>query len=52
MLEAVSGWLECEVDRQLETGDHVLVTARVVGAGVVGSGATLTLAETGWRYSG
>jgi flavin reductase (DIM6/NTAB) family NADH-FMN oxidoreductase RutF len=52
MLEAVTGWVECEVDAHLETGDHMLLTARVVGAGVVGSGATLTLAETGWRYSG
>ena len=53
MLGAVTGWMECEVDTtHLETGDHVLLTARVVDAGVVGSGATLTLAETGWRYSG
>lgn len=52
MLEAVTGWVECEVDAHLATGDHTLLTARVLNAGVVGSGATLTLAETGWRYSG
>ena len=52
MLEAATGWVECEVDAHLETGDHLLLTARVIDAGVVGSGATLTLAETGWRYSG
>ena len=52
MLEAATGWLECEVDAHLETGDHMLLAARVVDASVIGSGATLTLAETGWRYSG
>jgi flavin reductase (DIM6/NTAB) family NADH-FMN oxidoreductase RutF len=52
MAQAATGWMECTVESQVETGDHVLVTARVQDAAVTGSGPTLTLAETGWRYSG
>jgi flavin reductase (DIM6/NTAB) family NADH-FMN oxidoreductase RutF len=52
VVQAATGWLECAVDHEIEAGDHVLVTARVHDATVVGGEATLTLAETGWRYSG
>ena len=55
--DEATGWLECELRGEVATGDHVLVVAEVVEAGVLraqplGAGETLTLRETGFRYAG
>lgn len=47
-----TGWLDCRVRGESAAGDHVLVVADVVEAGVQREGETLTLAGTGWRYAG
>ena len=52
VVNVATGWLDCTLHDQLEVGDHVLVTAHVRDAGIISDGSTLTLAETGWRYSG
>lgn len=46
------GWLDCRLRGETPAGDHVLVVADVVDAGVLREGETLTLATTGWRYAG
>ena len=35
LLEAAIAYLECELDRTVETGDHTIVIGRVVAAGSV-----------------
>lgn len=52
VLAEATGWLECEVRGEIESGDHVLVVAEVVEAGVLSNAETLTLRETGFRYAG
>ena len=52
VLEDATGWLACRVVAEHPAGDHVLVVAEVVEAGVQREDATLTLAETGFRYAG
>ena len=47
-----SGWLDCRVTGEIAAGDHALIVAEVVEAGVLREGETLTLRETGWRYAG
>jgi flavin reductase (DIM6/NTAB) family NADH-FMN oxidoreductase RutF len=52
ILDDATGWLECRLVSEQPTGDHVLVVAEVVEAGVTRDEGTLTLAETGFRYAG
>jgi len=52
VLDEATGWLECRVVAEHPGGDHVLVVAEVVEAGVQHTADTLTLAETGFRYAG
>jgi flavin reductase (DIM6/NTAB) family NADH-FMN oxidoreductase RutF len=52
VLDEATGWLECTIAGELPAGDHVLVLAEVVEAGVQRDGETLTLKETGFRYAG
>jgi flavin reductase (DIM6/NTAB) family NADH-FMN oxidoreductase RutF len=52
VLDEATGWLDCRVVAELPSGDHVLVLAEVVEAGLGAEGATLTLKETGFRYAG
>jgi flavin reductase (DIM6/NTAB) family NADH-FMN oxidoreductase RutF len=52
ILDDATGWLECRVTAEHATGDHQLVIAEVVEAGIVREGETLTLRETGFRYAG
>src|SRR5919199_2862812 len=52
VLDDATGWLDCRVAAELPSGDHVLVLAGVVEAGVGSEGETLTLKETGFRYAG
>lgn len=47
------GWVECRVVATLPAGDHTLVLAEVIEAGVENDGAVaLTLQEAGFKYSG
>ena len=43
--------IECTVVQTIPTGDHLLFIAEVTDAVVRQEGDTLTLKETGWRYS-
>ncbi|MGH7720382.1 MAG: flavin reductase family protein [Gemmatimonadaceae bacterium] len=52
ILDDATGWLECRVIAEQPTGDHVLMIAEVVEAGVSNDTETLTLKETGFRYAG
>ncbi len=52
LLQAALGWLECRVAGSLPAGDHVVVVAEVVEAGVNREGRPLTMAEAGFRYFG
>lgn len=46
------GWLECRLVASMPAGDHTVVLGEVVEAGAQREGQTLTLAETGMKYSG
>jgi flavin reductase (DIM6/NTAB) family NADH-FMN oxidoreductase RutF len=52
VLDEATGWLECRVVSEHPAGDHVVVLAEVVEAGVQREARTLTLEETGFRYAG
>ena len=52
VLDEATGWLECAVRQEMPAGDHVLIVAEVVEAGVQREADTLTLKETGFRYAG
>lgn len=52
VLRDAIAWLECRLTSELACGDHVLLVGDVADAGMVRSGTTLTLGETGWKYSG
>ena len=53
ILDDATGWLECSVRSEVDAGDHVLMIAEVMEAGVGPVEAeTLTLRETGFRYAG
>jgi flavin reductase (DIM6/NTAB) family NADH-FMN oxidoreductase RutF len=52
LFEEATGWLECRVCAEVAAGDHVVVVAEVVEAGVERDEETLTLRETGFRYAG
>ena len=52
ILDEATGWLDCRVRSEQPAGDHVLVIAEVVEAGLQHAGKTLTLEETGFRYAG
>ncbi|MDQ6885857.1 MAG: flavin reductase family protein [Gemmatimonadota bacterium] len=52
ILDDATGWLECRITADHPAGDHVLLIAEVVEAGLQTAGDTLTLKETGFRYAG
>lgn len=52
VLDDATAWFECRVVAEQPTGDHVLVVAEVVEAGLQSESETLTLKETGFRYAG
>ena len=52
LLDAALGWLECRVVGALPAGDHVVIVAEVVEAGLQAEGQPLTMAEAGFRYFG
>jgi flavin reductase (DIM6/NTAB) family NADH-FMN oxidoreductase RutF len=52
VLTQALGWLECRLVATMPAGDHTLVLGEIVEAGAEREGTTLTLAETGMKYSG
>lgn len=52
LLNDALAWVECKVISQTPSGDHVLLIAEVVEAGVNKEGIPLTLKETGFKYAG
>src|SRR3989442_15521490 len=52
ILTEALGWLECRVVATMPSGDHTLVLAEVVEAGVERGGAALTLQAARFKYSG
>lgn len=51
LLDALAS-CECRVVNSFPAGDHMIFIAEVLEAAVNGSGAALTLQETGWHYRG
>lgn len=52
ILDDALGFLECRVAGELPAGDHTIFAGEITEAGVLREGATLTMRETGFRYSG
>lgn len=52
ILDDALAWYSCEVEHFLQTGDHVLVVARVLQGDVIRDGDMLTERELGWEYGG
>ena len=52
ILDDALGYLECRVTGELPAGDHTVFVGEIVEAGVIREGETLTMRETGFRYSG
>lgn len=52
VLDESTGWIDCRLTSEHPAGDHVLVIAEVVEAGILNDQETLTLKETGFRYAG
>jgi flavin reductase (DIM6/NTAB) family NADH-FMN oxidoreductase RutF len=56
IVDGAAAYLECKVAAKLDTGgDHEIVVAEVIGAGVNKPGEakdTLTLVDFGWSYAG
>jgi flavin reductase (DIM6/NTAB) family NADH-FMN oxidoreductase RutF len=52
ILDAALGWVECRITGSVPSGDHILYAAEVVEAGLKREGESLTLKETGFKYSG
>jgi len=52
ILEIALGWVECQVVRNLPSGDHILYVAQVVEVGLSRAGTPLTLKEAGFKYAG
>lgn len=52
VLEQALGFLECQVRAEVPSGDHTLIVAEVVEAGVLRDGEPLTMQATGFRHFG
>jgi flavin reductase (DIM6/NTAB) family NADH-FMN oxidoreductase RutF len=52
VLPEALAWVECQLMAEAPAGDHVLVTAEVVDAGLIREGLSLQLKETGFKYAG
>lgn len=52
ILDEALGFLECRVIGELNAGDHTVFVGEITEAGTLREGETLTMAETGFRYSG
>ena len=53
LLLNLPAWIEARVTDRVERGDHTVVVAEVINAGVRDAGAkALTMSSTGWSYGG
>jgi flavin reductase (DIM6/NTAB) family NADH-FMN oxidoreductase RutF len=52
ILDDVPAYLECHVVEMLDAGDHTVVLADIVEAGVQNDLGILDLAQTNWHYGG
>lgn len=52
ILDDALAWIECEAERFVEAGDHVIAIGRVLDGEVAASGDPLTSVYTGWTYGG
>jgi flavin reductase (DIM6/NTAB) family NADH-FMN oxidoreductase RutF len=52
VLDEATGWLDCRMVSEQPAGDHVVIVAEVVEAGMQREEKTLTLEEAGFRYAG
>jgi flavin reductase (DIM6/NTAB) family NADH-FMN oxidoreductase RutF len=52
ILDDVPAYLECRVVEMLDAGDHTVVLADIVEAGVQNDLGILDLAQTSWHYGG
>lgn len=52
ILKDALAWVACKVRSTMEAGDSTLILAEVVDAGMVAEGASLTMADAGFRHAG
>jgi flavin reductase (DIM6/NTAB) family NADH-FMN oxidoreductase RutF len=52
VLDAAMAWLTCEAEQFVQSGDHTLVLAGVIGGRLVRDAEPMTSSYTGWSYSG
>ncbi|OGW92161.1 MAG: hypothetical protein A3D28_05340 [Omnitrophica bacterium RIFCSPHIGHO2_02_FULL_63_14] len=52
VLDIATHYLECEVSRVVDAGDHSVVIGEVVGAEVLRDEPPLTMSDTNWHYGG
>jgi len=52
VLAGALAYLECEVDRLVDVGDHTLAVGRVLAGAVLREGEPLTQRILGWSYAG
>lgn len=52
ILDEAAAWVECKVVHTFKLGDHSVVVAEVVEAGVRRTTESLGHADTGWHYGG
>ena len=52
LVQDALGWLACEVEQLVPTGDHTLVVGKVTDGAVLRLGDVLTERDLGWEYAG
>lgn len=52
VLEDALGWLACDAEQFLPTGDHTIVVGRITDGAVLRAGEMLIERELGWEYAG
>ena len=52
VLDKALGWLTCDAEQLIPTGDHTLVIGRVTDGDVLRAGEMLIERELGWEYGG
>lgn len=52
ILEEAAAWIECRVREKVKLGDHTVVVAEVVEAGVRRATRSMSHQDTGWHYAG
>lgn len=52
VLDNALGWLTCDAEQYVETGDHTIVVGRVTDGAMLRVGEMLIERELGWEYAG